>query len=80
MTKKILAYIDHFHGKVQSASWEGMGLAVRIAADSGGEAAALILGEGIKDLADLAFHYGADQVYLADHAVLKDFRPEPLTD
>jgi len=80
MTKKILAYIDHFHGKVQSASWEVMGLAARIAADSGGEAAALIMGEGIKDLADQAFHYGADQVYLADHAVLKDFRPEPLTD
>ena len=80
MTKKILAYIDHFHGKVQSASWEGLGLAARIAADNGGEAAALILGEGIKDLANQAFHYGADQVYLADHAVLKDFRPEPLTD
>lgn len=80
MTKKILAYIDHFHGKVQPSSWEGLGLAAAIARDSGGEAAALILGEGIGELADAAFHHGADQVFLADDPVLKDFRPEPLAD
>ncbi len=80
MTKKILAYIDHFHGKAQLSSWEGLGLAASMAADLGGEAAALILGDGVKDLADAAFHYGADQVLLADNPMLKDFRPEPLTD
>jgi len=80
MTKKILTYIDHFHGKVQSSSWEALGLAAKIAADSGGEAAALILGEGVNDLAEQSFHYGADQVFLADHAILKDFRPEPLAE
>ena len=57
MTKKILAYIDHFHGKAQLSSWEGLGLAAVIAADLGGEAAALILGDGVQDLADAAFHY-----------------------
>ena len=80
MTKKILAYIDHFHGKVQPSSWEGLGLAAAIARDSGGEAAALILGEGAGEMADAAFHHGADQVFLADDPVLKDFRPEPLAD
>ena len=80
MTKKILAYIDHFHGKVQPSSWEGLGLAATIAGDSGGEAAALILGEGVGDLAEAAFHHGADQVFLADDPVLKEFRPEPLAD
>ncbi|MEJ2448383.1 MAG: hypothetical protein P8Y37_10670, partial [Anaerolineales bacterium] len=40
MTKKILAYIDHFHGKVQPSSWEALGVAIDMAADSGGEAAA----------------------------------------
>ena len=80
MTKKILTYLDHFHGKVQSSSWEALGLAAKIAADSGGEAAALVLGESVKDLAELAFQYGADQVFLADDPVLKDFRPEPLAE
>jgi electron transfer flavoprotein alpha subunit len=80
MTKKILAYIDHFHGKVQPSSWEGLGLAAAIAGDTGGEAAALILGEGVGELAEAAFHHGADQVLLADDPAFKDFRPEPLAD
>ncbi|MCK4800999.1 MAG: hypothetical protein KAS84_03340, partial [Anaerolineales bacterium] len=80
MTKKILTYIDHFHGNAQASSWEALGLAAKIAADSGGEAAALILGDGVKDLANQAFHYGADQVFLADDPILKDFRPEPLAE
>ena len=80
MTKKILTYIDHFNGKAQPSSWEALGLAAKIAADSGGEAAALVLGEGVKELGESAFHFGADQVFLADHPDLKDFRPEPLAD
>jgi len=80
MTKKILAYIDHFHGKAQPSSWEGLGLASAIAEDSGGEAAALILGEGLEEITQEAIHHGADQVFLADDPVLKDFRPEPLAD
>ena len=80
MTKKILAYIDHFHGKVQPSSWEALGVAAAIAADSGGEAAALVLGEGVGDLAASAFLYGADQVLVGDDPILKDFRPEPLAD
>lgn len=80
MTKKILVYIDHFHGKVQPSSWECLGLAAAIASDLGVETAALVLGEGVKSLADSAFHYGADQVFLADNPALKDFRPEPLAD
>lgn len=80
MTKKILAYIDHFQGKAQQSSWEGLGVAAAIAGDSGGEAAALILGDGVGELTEAAFHFGADQVFLADDPVLKDFRPEPLAD
>ncbi len=80
MTKKILAYLDHFHGDVQPSSWEGLGLATTIAADLGGEAAALIIGEGVQEAADAAFQYGAEVVMMADDPVLKDFRPEPLAD
>jgi electron transfer flavoprotein alpha subunit len=80
MTKKILAYIDHFHGNVQPSSWEGLGVAAAMAKDTGGEAAALVLGEGVNELAEIAMQYGADQVFVADDPVLKDFRPEALAD
>jgi electron transfer flavoprotein alpha subunit len=80
MTKKILTYIDHFQGNAQAASWEALGLGAKIAADSGGEAAALLLGDGVQDLAELAFQYGADQVFIGEDPALKDFRPEVLAD
>ena len=80
MTTKILAYIDHFHGKAQPSSWEGLGLAVKIAADIGGEATALVLGDGVKELADLAFQFGANQVFIGEDPALNDFRPELLAD
>ncbi len=80
MTKKILAFIDHFHGKAQPSSWEGLGLAVKIAADNDGEAAALILGDDLQDLANQAFQYGASQVFTAENSALKDFRPEVIAD
>jgi len=80
MTKKILAFIDHFHGKAQPSSWETLGLAVKIAADNNGKAAALILGDNLQDLADQAFQYGAGQVYTAEDPALKDFRPEIIAD
>ena len=80
MTKKILTYIDHFQGKAQSSSWEALGLALKIATENGGESAALVIGEGVSELAESAFHYGADQVFVADHPDLTDFRPEPIAE
>ncbi len=80
MTTKILAYIDHHYGAAQASSWEGLGLAVRIAAEKGGEAAALILGDNLQGLSDLAFQYGAGQVFLGQDPELKEYRPELLAD
>lgn len=78
MNIKILTYIDHFHGNVQPASWEALGLGAKYAGEGG--CAALVIGEDVQELADQAFHYGADQVFLADHPELKDFRFEPFAD
>ncbi len=77
---KILTYIDHLHGNVQPASWEGVGLGAKYAAESGGTCAAVILGEDVRELADQAFQYGADKVFIGDNPELKDFRFEPFAD
>lgn len=78
MNKNILTYIDHFHGDVQAASWEALGLGAKHAGE--GKCAALMIGEGLQDLAEQAIQYGADQVFLADHPELKEFRFEPFAD
>jgi electron transfer flavoprotein alpha subunit len=69
---KTFAYIDHFKGEVQPASWEALGLA-----KSFGTAVALVFGAGTDEITKAAFEYGADEVIVVDDAALADYRAEP---
>jgi len=79
MTKNILVFIDHFKGAAQLASWEALGVSRTLAGEEG-KVSALILGHGVESLAEAAFQYGADEVYLADAPALEDYRPDPWAD
>ncbi len=79
MSNKILIYIDQFQGAALPASWEALGVSSAIASDLSGEVLALVIGQDIKQVVSDAYQYGADQVYYADDASLKDYRPEPYT-
>jgi len=78
MSNKVLVYIDHFHGEVLPISWESLGVGRKLADELGGDVAVVIGGQDVKDAANQAFHYGADQVYYADDSSLVDYRPEPF--
>jgi electron transfer flavoprotein alpha subunit len=80
MSGTIVVYIDHFKGKALPASWEAVGVARRLADEGGGTVRALVLGEGIGDLAAEAIRYGADTVHAADDPDLADYRPESYAD
>lgn len=69
---KIWVFIDQFKGKALPASWEALGVGKTL-----GDVTGLVFGEGVEDIAKEAFQYGADQVLLADSAILADFRTEP---
>jgi electron transfer flavoprotein alpha subunit len=69
---KTLAYIDHFKGEVQPASWEALGLAKSL-----GTVSAVVFGSGVDAIAKAAFEHGADEVFVADDAALTDYRAEP---
>lgn len=71
----IWIYIDHFQGQALPSSWEAIGAAKKL----GAEAKALVLGSGVEALAQEAIAHGADEVFLADDASLKDYLPEPYT-
>jgi electron transfer flavoprotein alpha subunit len=68
---KCLAYIDHFRGEVQPASWEALGLGKSL-----GTVGAVIFGPGVEGLARSAFEHGADEVLVAGDASLADYRAE----
>jgi electron transfer flavoprotein alpha subunit len=56
-----------------------VGTARNLANQLGGGVTALIFGKGVESIATEAFHYGADEVLLADDATLDDYRAEPYT-
>ncbi len=69
----VLVYIDHHRGRVQPASWESIGKA-RELADA---VVAVVMGEGVEEVAQQAIQYGADSAVLYDDPVYAEFRFEP---
>ncbi|MGH2581493.1 MAG: electron transfer flavoprotein subunit alpha/FixB family protein [Anaerolineales bacterium] len=78
MSGQIWVYIDHFNGKPLPASWEVVSAARKLASEAGIQVVALIFGQNGEVLAKSAFHYGADEVLLAEDSSLADYRPEPF--
>ncbi len=76
MANKVWAYIDQFKGTATPASWEAVATARKLAGELGGGVTAVIIGSGVEALAQTAFHYGADEVLLADDPALADYRGE----
>jgi electron transfer flavoprotein alpha subunit len=76
MSKNILVYVDHFQGQSLPASWEAIGAARVLADEMGVGVSAVVLGSGIENIANSAFHHGADDVLMMDDDALKDFIPE----
>ncbi len=80
MSKDIWVYIDHFKGEALAPSWEAVGAGRAVAEKLGGQVIAFVLGENVQELAQQAVQYGADEVRVADHAVLADYRAEAYAD
>ena len=76
---KVWVYIDQFKGSALPTSWEGISAAKLLAGQYGGGVTVVIFGKNVESIATEAFHYGADEVLLADDASLDDYRAEPYT-
>jgi electron transfer flavoprotein alpha subunit len=74
---KVWVYIDQFEGKALGASWEAVGAARDLADKMGTGVTALVIGSQVESIAQEAFHYGADEVLVAEDETYKDYRPEP---
>jgi electron transfer flavoprotein alpha subunit len=78
MSNKVFVYIDHFKGRVLPASWEAVGVARTLADSLGSGLSAILLGQGIEELAQQAIEFGADSVMLGEDQALEEYRPEPF--
>lgn len=72
--RNVWVFVEQIDGHAHDVSWELLGVGKRLAADLGVELAAFVLGDNIRHLADEAFCYGADKVYLIDSPQLKHYR------
>ncbi len=69
---KVLVYIDQREGKIKSIAWEALTLAHTMAGSSA-QVAAVLVGDAVGGSAGEIAGWGADAVFVADHASLKNF-------
>jgi electron transfer flavoprotein alpha subunit len=74
--KGVLVLCETKEGKLASISTELLGGGRKLAADLGQELAAVLVGSGVAGLAQEAIAYGADNVYVADDPILKDYQTD----
>jgi electron transfer flavoprotein alpha subunit len=73
----VLVYCEVANGKLAPIATELLGAGSRLAAKSGQELSAVIIGSGIEAVSKEAIAFGAGKVYAADEPVLKDYSAEP---
>lgn len=77
--KGVWVYIEHTHGEIADVSYELLGIGRKLADSLGVKLAGILMGSNVKEKSQDIFEYGADQVYLVDDPVLKDYRTLPYS-
>lgn len=75
--KGVYVFAQQVDNEISSIAFELLGKAKQLAGDLKEEVTAVLLGSGIKELADQLAEYGADKVIVVDDPELKDYRTEP---
>ena len=77
--KGIWVFAEQRGGQLHQVSLELMGKARELGTFFGQEISALLLGENVAGLSEILIEHGADQVFLAEHSALKDYRTTAYT-
>ncbi len=77
--KGVFVFVQQVDGSITGVSFELIGKAKELAKDLDTDVTAVLLGDGIKALADELAVYGADRVIVVDDPVLREYTTEPYT-
>ena len=72
----VWVFIEQTEGEAAKVSWELLGKGKELATARNCPLAAVVMGDGVKDLCRQAIGYGAEKVYLMDAPVLLHYRTE----
>ena len=78
--KGVYVFAQQVDNEISGIAYELLGKAKELAADldeGRNEVVAVLIGSGVKDLADSLAEYGADKVIVVDDPELKEYRTEP---
>ena len=75
--KGVYIFAQQVDNEISSIAFELLGKAKDLAKDLNTEVTAVLIGSGVKGLADQLAEYGADKVIVVDDPELKDYRTEP---
>lgn len=75
--KGVYVFAQQVDNEISGIAYELLGKAKELAADLSTDVTAVLIGSGIKNLADKLAEYGADKVIVVDDPELKDYRTEP---
>ena len=75
--KGVFVYAQQVDNELSGIAFELLGKAKELAKDLNTDVTAMLLGSGIKGLADQLAEYGADKVIVVDDPELKEYRTEP---
>lgn len=77
--KGVYVYAQQVDNELSGIAFELLGKAKDLAKDLDTDVTAVLIGSGVKDLADQLAEYGADKVIVVDDPELKEYRTEPYT-
>ena len=77
--KGVFIFAQQVDNEISNIAFELLGKGKDLAADLGTEVTAVLVGSGVKGLADSLAEYGADRVIVVDDPELKEYRTEPYT-
>lgn len=77
--KGVFVFAQQVDNEISSIAFELIGKGKDLAKDLGTDVTAVLIGSGVKGLADQLAEYGADKVIVVDDPELKEYRTEPYT-
>ncbi|MFD2443306.1 electron transfer flavoprotein subunit alpha/FixB family protein [Bacillus sp. CGMCC 1.16607] len=72
----VWVFIEQNEGEIEGVSLELLGAGRTLADKLEVPLSGVLLGDGVRHLANQVIYHGADEVYVIDHPVLKDYRTE----
>lgn len=77
MSKDVYVFIEQRDNQLQKVGIELLGKARELADDLGQQVVAMLLGDNVKQHAELLIHHGADKVIVIEDPMLKEYVTEP---